>query len=499
MAMPLPMSNGSSLSRMSWSGSVLDETHNERRYTDSDVSQALIYHAPAQKSNPVALSGHYSQSPIPAPPRQLSSPGTSSLGGTCMQPTWKGFIHTTRDGLIILEACLQGLLSHIPRRPHDRERHNIISSGNIFVYEENASGIRRWTDGITWSPSRIMGNFLVYRELLDGHPPGEKKRAAKKRKRGSEDLTSQQIPDANGTTEEDRQLIGSLSLESYNFKPGGLAKKTLSIDVRGIRHHIISYYRVEDVKHGYYHRPTEDDFLSKVEPRPELLDNPSFKSPVEDRDDKVNVLVSPQTQIQPSHHMQLVNAGVPVVVNVPQHPVHSHRRSLSRTLPPHSSPALGAYQTHSREHTGSPTASHISLGPMDPFDVGNMSQYHSNTPIPQNTRSRYPVMPQSSHGPDHKALPRSSPAVQQGEIRPVEKRMRHDILPSLETNRSSHTQQMMYFNNMPMATGVDLGISPVPSYSSVKYMDDIYHNSPHSNDFMNSPVYMLPQSQSYGG
>jgi len=107
--------------------------------------------------------------------------------------------------------------------------------------------------------------------------------------REDEDLTSQQIPDANGTTEEDRQLIGSLSLESYNFKPGGLAKKTLSIDVRGIRHHIISYYRVEDVKHGYYHRPTEDDFLSKVEPRPELLDNPSFKSPVEDRDESMSL------------------------------------------------------------------------------------------------------------------------------------------------------------------------------------------------------------------
>lgn len=103
-----------------------------------------------------------------------------------MTPTWQGFIHTTFDALIILEACLQGKLSHIPRRPHDRERPQIIVGGNVFIYEENASGIKRWTDGVTWSPSRIMGNFLVYRELSEPFPAGEKKKA-KKRKRGSED------------------------------------------------------------------------------------------------------------------------------------------------------------------------------------------------------------------------------------------------------------------------------------------------------------------------
>ncbi|CAO3597762.1 unnamed protein product [Absidia cylindrospora] len=28
-------------------------------------------------------------------------------------------------------------------------------------------GIKRWTDGLVWSPSRIFGNFLIYRELDD--------------------------------------------------------------------------------------------------------------------------------------------------------------------------------------------------------------------------------------------------------------------------------------------------------------------------------------------
>jgi hypothetical protein len=97
---------------------------------------------------------------------------------------------------VILEACLRGIISHIPRRPHDRERQQIITGGNVFVYEENASGIKRWTDGVTWSPSRIMGNFLVYRELSEPFPAGEKKKA-KKRKRvgaeGSEQVAAQAV------------------------------------------------------------------------------------------------------------------------------------------------------------------------------------------------------------------------------------------------------------------------------------------------------------------
>lgn len=109
-------------------------------------------------------------------------------GGT-MTPSWHGFIHDTIDALRVLEACLQGTLHHIPRRPHDRERGSIIASGNVFIYEENASGIKRWTDGVTWSPSRIMGNFLVYRELDEPFPAGEKKKA-KKRKRVAEQKDS---------------------------------------------------------------------------------------------------------------------------------------------------------------------------------------------------------------------------------------------------------------------------------------------------------------------
>ena len=37
----------------------------------------------------------------------------------------------------------------------------MITSGSVFVFDENESGMKQWTDGFAWSPSRVLGNFLV--------------------------------------------------------------------------------------------------------------------------------------------------------------------------------------------------------------------------------------------------------------------------------------------------------------------------------------------------
>lgn len=211
---------------------------------------------------------------------------------------------------MLFEACLSGKLHHVPRRPHDRERSNLIKSGSVFIYEENASGIKRWTDGVAWSPSRILGNFLIYRELEKPFPPGEKKRAMKRKRsqeldgrRDSEDNdaseyaalpptppspvvpVSDQKPDVSGGLSEDkemeRQLIGSL-VDSYGFRPNGLVKKTMSISLNGVSHHMVSYYTVEDVKQRRLHRPLTDSRLSGLTVRPELFMKQNFRAPVEE-------------------------------------------------------------------------------------------------------------------------------------------------------------------------------------------------------------------------
>lgn len=140
----------------------------------------LTLNAPANRRSSTATI-------LPVMPKPSNGAPHQAIGSSnCMEPTWNGFIHSTWDALVVLEGCLSGVLHHIPRRPHDRERANIIASGNVFIYEENASGIKRWTDGVTWSPSRIMGNFLVYRELSEPFPAGEKKKAKKRKREGQE-------------------------------------------------------------------------------------------------------------------------------------------------------------------------------------------------------------------------------------------------------------------------------------------------------------------------
>ena len=225
---------------------------------------------------------------------------SSRAAPTCV-PTWRGHIETTKDALIIFEAALQGLLAHCIRRPHDRERNSLIVSGNVFVYEEGTSGIKRWTDGIPWSPSRILTNFLIYRQLNSPFPPGEKKRATKRSQRplktgepyaapvlngnGNEDgyhhmsnlspTTPGLKSEESGDKDADRILVGSL-VDSYEFKDGGLLKKTMTVSVNGVQHHLVSYYSLEDAKYNL-RTPREDNQLKDILLREELTNQPKFK------------------------------------------------------------------------------------------------------------------------------------------------------------------------------------------------------------------------------
>ncbi|KAI9855003.1 MAG: hypothetical protein M1824_006447 [Vezdaea acicularis] len=234
-----------------------------------------------------------------------------SSSNASLQATFQGYVATTHDALILFEACLTGQLQHVPRRPHDRERTTLIRSGCVFIYEENASGIKRWTDGVPWSPSRILGNFLVYRELERPFPPGEKKRATKRSKRatkpgepyprssidnGTPNLSgtpslSQYSPttpstpsfrgDVNRDTE--RALIGSL-VDSYGFKEDGLVKKTMSVSVRNVHHHLVSYYKVDDVLSGKLVAPSAHPSVRNFKPRTELTTGQNFRSPLNEEE-----------------------------------------------------------------------------------------------------------------------------------------------------------------------------------------------------------------------
>lgn len=77
-----------------------------------------------------------------------------------------------------------------------------------------------------------------------------------------------------------RLVYGSL-IDSYDFKEGGLVKKTISITYRGVPHHLVSYYTAEDIVSGRLPTPTSDAQLRWMIPRTELLISQNFRSPVE--------------------------------------------------------------------------------------------------------------------------------------------------------------------------------------------------------------------------
>ncbi|KAF9882571.1 hypothetical protein FE257_006857 [Aspergillus nanangensis] len=275
---------------------------------------------------------------------------------TVLEPTFNGYVASTQDALVLFEACLTGVLHHVPRRPHDRERGHLVRSGSIFIYEENSSGIKRWTDGVTWSPSRILGNFLVYRELEKPFPPGEKKRAMKKANRRpmpsarpgepyprQESNSSQAYSpsstsafgDRSHQTDLERALVGSL-VDSYGFKDSGLVKKTMSVTVSGVTHHLVSYYSVDDVMRGHLSAPSQMDHLRFIRPRVELTQKQSFRAPIDDMEPGLDSLGDP-TQLYAYRPM------VPQAYPIPNpHPeFYMHAGQYASTHPPQTASITG--------------------------------------------------------------------------------------------------------------------------------------------------------------
>ncbi|KAI8333507.1 Gti1/Pac2 family-domain-containing protein [Choanephora cucurbitarum] len=169
--------------------------------------------------------------------------------------TYHGYISNMADTMLVIEACRHGILPTINRRLLEKER-NSIMSGTIIVFEESESGIKRWTDGLLWSPSRILGNFLVYRELK------------------SRENRKKTWPNRQGqTVEKERALVGSLTASNtiYNFKEDGLIKKTIRLQINGKHLHIINYYNKNDVLNNRLQTPSSNPQFAYLPISPDLM------------------------------------------------------------------------------------------------------------------------------------------------------------------------------------------------------------------------------------
>ncbi|KAJ7183302.1 Gti1/Pac2 family-domain-containing protein [Mycena filopes] len=197
------------------------------------------------------------------------------------QPTegaFFGCVETTMNALRLIHAARQGVIPRITRRLNDAERRTMIKSGAVFVFSVEESGIKRWTDGLLWSPSRIVGNFLVYREINERtnsrgshkklYPTDEPSRAMSVR-------PSQLARLHNALT----AIAGLQSNEHGTFKPNGLIKKTITVTIEGSDLHLISYYTSADQHSGKLKRPTTRADIMGLPMDPRLFRATNFRVP----------------------------------------------------------------------------------------------------------------------------------------------------------------------------------------------------------------------------
>lgn len=162
--------------------------------------------------------------------------------------TYIGYIKTPQDALIIFEACRRGQLHRVQRRLSTKERIH-IQSGSVFAWDEREAGMRRWTDGRTWSPSRVLGSFLTYRELDTKRRP----------RRSSSSSTS------SAHQQHHHHAPISKAASACSYKPDGLIKQSFSIcTAANQKLHLISYYTKADVLAGRLKQPSADPMLSQI-------------------------------------------------------------------------------------------------------------------------------------------------------------------------------------------------------------------------------------------
>ena len=180
--------------------------------------------------------------------------------------TYHGLVRTPTDAIILFEACRLGLLPRVQRRLSEKER-QAIRSGSVFVWDEREAGMRRWTDGKSWSASRVAGSFLTYREMEGKRGSGggggggggggsvaPRSSVRSESGRSSADDASQQ------DTEE--------GPDGYRYKPDGLMKQSFSITTSQGQHlHLISYYSRAHPTAPGLRQPSTDPSLAQIQPQ----------------------------------------------------------------------------------------------------------------------------------------------------------------------------------------------------------------------------------------
>ncbi|SPO07594.1 related to cAMP-independent regulatory protein [Cephalotrichum gorgonifer] len=230
--------------------------------------------------------------------------------------TYYGLVRTPADAIKLFEACRLGVFPRVQRRLSEKERQS-IRSGSVFVWDEREAGMRRWTDGKSWSASRVSGSFLTYREMEGKRGGG----FGSSRKGGASGKT----PDSARGSDEDHD---DGEPEGYRYKADGLMKQSFSITTSTGQHlHLISYFTKSHSQSNELPQPATDPQLRHLSPAKGLYPESSWSdtsaaAPALARAAMTTgQYIMPQPQPQPQSH----------------HPHQQQQQQMHRQYPPHPS------------------------------------------------------------------------------------------------------------------------------------------------------------------
>lgn len=311
--------------------------------------------------------------------------------------TYHGYVRTPADAIKLFEACRLGLLPRVQRRLSEKERQS-IRSGSVFVWDEREAGMRRWTDGKSWSASRVSGSFLTYREMEGkrGGGFGTSRRAGKDGRMSDEDLDDGEP-------------------EGYRYKADGLMKQSFSITTSNNQHlHLISYYSRPQPGQAELPQPTNDPNLRSIVPMkgmyPESSMGEANQTPALTR----APMQQPPFMIAPQHHPhqqayapQYAQPGFGWPPSPAQTPPYSHYTTAA--YPPGGLPPLHGRHPHHQQPPpgyGPPPSAHGAHPHPHPHYSYPAHYEHSLPPLQSTpkTASTYQGFP-GRLSPPHEPLP----------------------------------------------------------------------------------------------
>ncbi|MCJ1310005.1 hypothetical protein MMC25_003666 [Agyrium rufum] len=395
--------------------------------------------------------------------------------------TYNGQVRTPGDAIILFEACRLGLLPRVQRRLSEKERQS-IKSGSVFVWDEREAGMRRWTDGKSWSASRVSGSFLTYREM-EG-------------KRGGGGFAQQLTPQRAGKTPEstrgsdsdlEQQGGGDEGPDGYRYKPDGLMKQSFSITTSSGNHlHLISYYTRAHTGPQNLKQPTNDPSLRHIHPPkgmyPESTVHEHHNIPAVTRSPLVN---GPHSQIpQMAGYARVVPQQPPSNYPPPgywtSHPPPMHPSGYGYYAPPghHPPPHQHPHQIpYQQTHHQPPPPPHNYPGPQQINAMSHVyppSASYPQSPVPSNlSRNSTPPNDHNASRPSYNAHhrnPSSGSLMQQ--IPPAAPRAPSTNLMSPPQTQTSRTPQPQSPASTPPLSKIDPRLmipSPLSQQQSIQH------------------------------